>query len=191
MRLCAHKAVGMPVTAFAKQVQIEIAELLGETIRIVIDMRIAGSVGPLQTIALRHRARRPLPGKEVRTGDALHGRLVFDQLRGTCAREIGEYAFAAAMRMTPEYGEGIVMARFGNQLQRRVACIGQGACGFRHGTLPSEVQVCPRGLAPGHGCHSKLMVKWYHRPARGTVCAVEAVCFRSSRSYPGSGVKSH
>ncbi len=114
----AKEAVGVPVAALAKEVQVEVPQLGREGIGVDEGMNLALGIGPVQAIIQRDQGGVALPDEEVRARDARDLQAGASHSHPFRLGQEEPQGAAAFGDMAAKDREGVMMARLQNLLER-------------------------------------------------------------------------
>jgi hypothetical protein len=98
------------MTTFSEEVEVEVAELRREAVRVVAVMNVASGIMPMQAVAMRHLGGGAFPDEEIRAFDALElDRALYDAYP-LGPREQGANHGTFAFRAPSQNLERIVMS---------------------------------------------------------------------------------
>ena len=107
----------MAVAAFGEQVQVKVANLRQEGVRVTREVFALMFVAPQQAVVLRQVAAVTAPFEVVAVRQAAHDPFAFDNAHFTSAGNESAHDHAVAVRMAAENGERVVMVGVGDALQ--------------------------------------------------------------------------
>ena len=112
VRMRAQEGAGMAVPAFGEQVQVEIAHLRTEGIRVARNVFPALGIMPDQAVMLGQVAAVAAPFEQVSLRQAGHRQAAFRNLHLHGARNEGAHHGRFPFLMAPQYGERVVVPCF-------------------------------------------------------------------------------
>ncbi len=121
-RVGTEEAIGMPVSALAEEVQVEVLQLRWKAIGVVVPVAVTGAVLPLQGIALRDLGPIALPDEQVCPIDPLQVWAAVRQADPLGLGQVDPHHDPGLGDVASEEGEGVMVAGLEDGPQRfRVA----------------------------------------------------------------------
>ena len=117
VRVRAQETVGVPVLAFAEQVQVEIGHLRREAVGIVGNMLVVVRIAPDQPVAFRHLIGLALPLEQIGVGNPLQRQVAFSDMDLLRMGQVSAHHDLFILGMAAQHGKGVMVAGFDDTLQ--------------------------------------------------------------------------